>query len=756
MNHDPRDESAGSSGAHPLNQPGAHAPPADLDYELVRLIGRGAYGDVWLVRDQGGNYFACKVVYRESFQNNRPYEREYEGIQKFEPVSRASESQVRILHVGRRDAEGYFYYLMELADDVRPGAAIDAAAYVPKTLKSEMDGRKALPVRECIQIGLSLSAALENLHRHGLIHRDIKPANIIFVQGTPKLADIGLVTDLDVTISYVGTEGYIPPEGPKSAQADVYSLGKVLYEISTGKDRLEFPELPENFSDLPDWETRLELNAVIIKACETDPRKRYATAQAFHDDLALLSAGKSIRRIRTARRRNVLILRSCLGLAAACLIAIGAGYFWKTWAAHAPAGSANAMSKIPWPEAHDIAESEAKLKDDYAAQIASGSSSARQQAALELLKRSAATGDPAIEAASLRVAGLLAAKAGDVTLAMQICDQLEGRFEINSFPLKTDLLTEIGSHARNSRNKSDLLGICLATGFAAIAVDDYPSATRLAELSRSAATGSNDPLAPEAGFLAEETIRCSRAFESITKEWKTFREKPGDSKASLAVGKFLCFEKNDWAAGLPLIARGNDEALKAVVNTEIKGTLKEPQEQLALGNSWWDLSDKAQPDSQEFYQRRARYWYLKSIEDSKQSDKAGLRQQLTERIKAVATEAAEIHIISRVGGTEFVDIYSDEVQWKGSRRGAAGNKINHLNLAESTAGGLVVIKNSGATRLMPETVDFSTATLVIDRKSNRQGQAILHIADDHVRVILTHPRSGATQLEVTVTFQKQP
>src|ERR1051325_4287008 len=81
-----------------------NTPPASLDYELIRFIARGGYGDVWLVRDGAGIYRACKVVYRESFDNDRPYEREYAGIKKFEPVSRANESQVHILHVGRRDA----------------------------------------------------------------------------------------------------------------------------------------------------------------------------------------------------------------------------------------------------------------------------------------------------------------------------------------------------------------------------------------------------------------------------------------------------------------------------------------------------------------------------------------------------------------------------------------------------------------------------------------------------------------------------
>ena len=58
-----------------------------------------------------------------------------------------------------------------------------------------------------------LTSALEVLHEHGLAHRDIKPANIIFVHGAPKLADIGLVATAGQR-SFVGTEGYVPPEGP--------------------------------------------------------------------------------------------------------------------------------------------------------------------------------------------------------------------------------------------------------------------------------------------------------------------------------------------------------------------------------------------------------------------------------------------------------------------------------------------------------------------------------------------------------------
>ena len=214
--------------------------PQIPDHEVLRVIGRGAYGEIWLARSLTGALRAVKVVYRSTFESGRAFNREFEGMSSFEPISRAHAGFVDILHVGR--AETFFYYIMELADDCATGQKIDPGHYVPKTLKTELDQRKRLPADECVKIGLLLTDALQALHAHRLAHRDIKPANIIFVDGVPKLADIGLVAASGQR-SFVGTEGYVPPEGPGTPQADIYSLGKVLYEISMGKDRLDFPEV---------------------------------------------------------------------------------------------------------------------------------------------------------------------------------------------------------------------------------------------------------------------------------------------------------------------------------------------------------------------------------------------------------------------------------------------------------------------------------------------------------------------------------
>src|SRR5262245_19387692 len=93
---------------------GAVAPPTVPDHTLLNRIGQGAYGDVWLARNALGTMRAVKVVYRARFKEDRPYEREFNGILKYEPVSRSHEGLVQVLHVGR--GTGCFYYVMELAD----------------------------------------------------------------------------------------------------------------------------------------------------------------------------------------------------------------------------------------------------------------------------------------------------------------------------------------------------------------------------------------------------------------------------------------------------------------------------------------------------------------------------------------------------------------------------------------------------------------------------------------------------------------
>jgi eukaryotic-like serine/threonine-protein kinase len=253
--------------------------PQIPDYEILGYIGGGAYGEVWLGQTLTGTLRAVKIVWREDFDFTKTFEREFEGIREFEPVSRSHPNLVHVYHVGWMADRGLYYYVMELGDDEVRGWDIDPASYRPRTLRSDLEIRRRLGLKLCLDYGIKLARALGHLHSYGLSHRDIKPPNIIFVHGEPKLADIGLVAVAGEK-SYVGTEGFVPPEGPGSSVADIYSLGKVLYEISTGLDRNEFPSIPSDFTEaeLAIWRP---MNEVICKAAHPDASRRYQSAQAF-------------------------------------------------------------------------------------------------------------------------------------------------------------------------------------------------------------------------------------------------------------------------------------------------------------------------------------------------------------------------------------------------------------------------------------------------------------------------------------------
>ena len=327
-------------------------PPRVPDHELIARIGEGSYGDVWLARSVTGRLRAIKVVWRRNFSSDRPYEREFRGIVQFEPISRAHPGVVNVLHVGRDDAAGCYFYVMELADNAleergrgnadretagpedrarRPirdaGSARSVSTeYAPRTLGADLKRNGRLPVASVLALGVQLADALGHVHRHGLVHRDVKPSNVIFVNGQAKLADIGLIAGVDEARSFVGTEGFIPPEGPGTVQADLFGLGRLLYEAATGKDRCDYPDLP---TDLETWSDRvalLELNEILSRACAPNPKQRHANAAELAGDLNLLLSGRSIRRAygteqRLRRATRVAVFAALVAL----LAAIGVG-----------------------------------------------------------------------------------------------------------------------------------------------------------------------------------------------------------------------------------------------------------------------------------------------------------------------------------------------------------------------------------------------------------------------------------------------
>ena len=252
-------------------------------YTIVQgPFGEGSYGKVWLVRNATGQLQALKEIQRAKFKDPSPYEREFKGIKSYKPLSSDRPGLLHIDHVNANESEGYFYYVMELGDALNIGWEQRGETYIPCDLASfctQKDGKR-LPARECLHIGIVLLDALDFLHKHGLVHRDIKPSNVIFVNGQPKLADVGLVREVSPEPTYVGTEFYMPPppESPGTKSADIYAMGKLLYVISTGKQAKSFSELSTTLAGKPEF---MRLDEIICQACQPAADQRYADAAAM-------------------------------------------------------------------------------------------------------------------------------------------------------------------------------------------------------------------------------------------------------------------------------------------------------------------------------------------------------------------------------------------------------------------------------------------------------------------------------------------
>lgn len=255
------------------------------DYQMLRICGQGAFGVVWTVRDRAGALRAMKVISLDRLLALGIPNREMQALQHYCRNVPSHPNLVPILHIGQ--TEHYQYYTMELADDLisrQPILHQLSDGYQPMTLQNVLAAGR-LGTDTAVEITLRLLNGLSCLHRSGLIHRDIKPANIIFVNREVKLADVSLVTVARSHISLAGTPQYMPPDEQTDATADTYALGKVLYEMITGRNLTHFPRLPPDeliSSDRLDLE---KLTPFLVQACAANARDRFPTAAAMHKAL---------------------------------------------------------------------------------------------------------------------------------------------------------------------------------------------------------------------------------------------------------------------------------------------------------------------------------------------------------------------------------------------------------------------------------------------------------------------------------------
>jgi serine/threonine protein kinase len=197
------------------------------------------------------------------------------------PISDRHFALLQVKFVRRFDDQGYFFYVMELSDPLDP-AWDRQSPFEPFSLNNycvKSGGR--LTVGECLRIGIALAEAVDILHQANLVHRDIKPANVVFVNGRPKLADVGLVREAPrsgQSSTIVFTRGFADPLELGTKLADMYALAITLYVVSTGKPPESFSCLPTTLVEMPEF---MRLNEIICKACQPLADQRYPSAGAM-------------------------------------------------------------------------------------------------------------------------------------------------------------------------------------------------------------------------------------------------------------------------------------------------------------------------------------------------------------------------------------------------------------------------------------------------------------------------------------------
>jgi serine/threonine-protein kinase len=176
-----------------------------------------------------------------------------------------------------------------------------------RLLRAILNEERRMTIDRAVNLTLGICDALDYMHKHGVVHRDLKPENIMVdAQDRIKLIDFGIAMKEDARrltftnmTATLGTPDYISPEQVKGQRgdqrSDIYSLGAMLYEMLTGEPPFSGPNplavMNERVLNDPRPARRLrpeispELQEILYRALERDPRHRYATAHEMAWDL---------------------------------------------------------------------------------------------------------------------------------------------------------------------------------------------------------------------------------------------------------------------------------------------------------------------------------------------------------------------------------------------------------------------------------------------------------------------------------------
>ena len=259
----------------------------DDRYEILELIGTGGMANVYKARCHRLNRLVAIKILKSDLADNADFRRRFHD--ESQAVAQLSHANIVSVYDVSTNPDRE-YIVMELIDGI--------------TLKQYMERRGRMDWRESLHFITQIMRGLSHAHSRGIIHRDIKPQNIMVLRdGSVKVADFGIAclanAGQTLTQEALGSVHYISPEQARGdridARSDIYSAGVVLYEMLTGRLPFEGDSAVsvaiQHLSSVPlaprdiDPSIPEPLELICVKAMNSDPNKRYASADAMIEDL---------------------------------------------------------------------------------------------------------------------------------------------------------------------------------------------------------------------------------------------------------------------------------------------------------------------------------------------------------------------------------------------------------------------------------------------------------------------------------------
>jgi hypothetical protein len=301
------------------------------------------------------------------------------------------------------------------------------------------------------------------------------------------------------------------------------------------------------------------------------------------------------------------------------------------WLCLALAGAGLAQDRGPVPSEAAVKEAEKLIRDIFKDDYARKSQADRSLLAQKLLKQSAENkDDQAALYVLLRDALDLATQAGDAATSLSALEKLTARFEVNALALKLSTIGALGRFARTPEAVRESIKAHLELADEAVRQDDLDTADKACELAFAVAKSSKDiPSITRVDAKRKDVKETKAAADKVKAARAALAASQEDPAANELVGRYECFVRGNWTAGLPLLAKAAAADLKDLAALDL-GAPKEPADQVKLGDAWWDRGEKEAEPAKTKARGRAAYWYAQALPSLSGLSRVRLEKRMAE------------------------------------------------------------------------------------------------------------------------------